>query len=251
MAQSELDSLQREQEYNKQVKALEDAKDAKLKAIEDEIEGWNNYKDEWQAVVDDYTNEQDKLIAEQLLGANSEANILAQRLIAVQLFAQQYKAVMGSLSALGKSDSSSYVDVSTETGSGTGKAPAGLSAGTVVHTSGGDYVITGTKSGGGYTSQKLANGTTNASGGLSLVGEQGAEMRVLNSGDGIIPSRLTANLMSLGKFSPSQWFNMAKGGTESSMSLSISKVILPDVSDAPSFISGIKNLAHQYSAQRV
>ena len=52
-----------------------------------------------------------------------------------------------------------------------------------------------------------ANGTTSASGGLSMVGERGAELRVLNKGDGIIPHNITENLMALGKYSPTNLMN--------------------------------------------
>lgn len=43
-----------------------------------------------------------------------------------------------------------------------------------------------------------AEGTLSALGGLSLVGEKGAELRLLNQGDGIIPHDITKNLISLG-----------------------------------------------------
>lgn len=49
---------------------------------------------------------------------------------------------------------------------------------------------------------KHATGTLSAPGGLSLVGERGMEMRVLNQGDGIIPHDATKNLMAWGKHSP-------------------------------------------------
>ena len=54
---------------------------------------------------------------------------------------------------------------------------------------------------------QYASGTSSAKGGLSIVGEKGAELRVLNSGDGIIPADITANLMSIGK-NPSQYFKV-------------------------------------------
>lgn len=44
-----------------------------------------------------------------------------------------------------------------------------------------------------------ASGTTNARGGISMVGEEGAELRVLNQGDGIIPTNITETLMDFGK----------------------------------------------------
>lgn len=48
------------------------------------------------------------------------------------------------------------------------------------------------------TKEKYAKGTLNAKGGLSLVGEQGAELRVLNSGDGILTADVTKNLLKFG-----------------------------------------------------
>ena len=48
------------------------------------------------------------------------------------------------------------------------------------------------------TVKHYASGTNNASGGLSLVGERGAELRVLNSGDGILKNQIVRGLTSLG-----------------------------------------------------
>lgn len=56
------------------------------------------------------------------------------------------------------------------------------------------------------TIKPYATGTTSANGGLSLVGEDGAELRVLNKGDGIIPTSITKNLMAIGK-NPKQYFH--------------------------------------------
>lgn len=100
-----------------------------------------------------------------------------------------------------------------------------------------------------------ANGTSNASGGLSLVGENGPELRLLNSGDGILPAKVTPNLMQLGQYSPTQWFSQLKGeatgtGYGNNMSLSVANVTLPNVSNAQEFVAGLKNLAVQYSTQR-
>lgn len=50
--------------------------------------------------------------------------------------------------------------------------------------------------------KKNANGTENFEGGLSLVGEEGAELRVLNRGDGIIPADITRNLWQWGATTP-------------------------------------------------
>ena len=65
---------------------------------------------------------------------------------------------------------------------------AGLSVGTIVHTAGGDYKITGGTAG-NYTSEKVkqyAGGTGYTSGGLSLMGENGFEAYI-NSNGRLIP----------------------------------------------------------------
>jgi hypothetical protein len=55
--------------------------------------------------------------------------------------------------------------------------------------------------------------------------------------------------MSLARFSPSQWLNLARGSTNST-SFSIANLTLPNVKDAESFVDGLKNYALQYNAQR-
>lgn len=96
-----------------------------------------------------------------------------------------------------------------------------------------------------------ADGTTSAMGGLSLVGERGAELRVLNHGDGIIPNGLTQNLMAWGKINPeaimSNLGGMFGGG---STNINVSNITLPNVSNAQEFLSGLESLAKQYAFQR-
>ena len=90
-----------------------------------------------------------------------------------------------------------------------------------------------------YGTDKYASGTKNANGGLSVVGENGPELRVLNRGDGIIPSALTSNLMKWGKFSPDkwprEWFGRLQpvinpSSTMSSNNFNISNLTLPNIS---------------------
>ena len=101
-----------------------------------------------------------------------------------------------------------------------------------------------------------ADGTMSAPGGISLVGEGGPEMRVLNSGDGIIPADVTKNLWSLGSNPYAFMSNAYKAlaGTSSSNTtyqFAIDKLELPNVPDAPSLIAGLRNYAHQRASQRV
>lgn len=92
------------------------------------------------------------------------------------------------------------------------------------------------------------NGTLSASGGLSLVGENGAEMRVLNNGDGIIPANITKNLWNWGSIDPSVF--ASKSSDNSIYNFDISNLDLPNVHNATDFVNGLKSFALQYIAQR-
>lgn len=96
-----------------------------------------------------------------------------------------------------------------------------------------------------------ARGTRNASGGLSLVGESGPELRVLNQGDGILPSGITDNLWRWGSMTPSDMLSsLAQKAQSWAQTLNISNVTLPNVRDAQSFVSGLRELAQQYVTRR-
>ena len=96
-----------------------------------------------------------------------------------------------------------------------------------------------------------ASGTKSASGGLSLVGENGPELRVLNHGDGILPSGVTDNLWRWGSMTPSDMLSsLAQKAQSWAQTLNINNVTLPNVRDAQSFVSGLKELAQQYVTRR-
>lgn len=97
---------------------------------------------------------------------------------------------------------------------------------------------------------KYANGTTNARGGLSLVGENGPEMRVLGHGDGIIPAEATKNLMALSSLNIKDVLSNIGRAIVTNYSFDISRLELPSVSNAGEFLDGLKNLAYQYSYAR-
>ena len=96
-----------------------------------------------------------------------------------------------------------------------------------------------------------ARGTRSANRGLSLVGENGPELRVLNHGDGILPSGITDNLWRWGSMTPSDMLaSLAQKAQSWAQTLNISNVTLPNVRDAQSFVSGLRELAQQYVTRR-
>lgn len=103
------------------------------------------------------------------------------------------------------------------------------------------------------TWSKNATGTRNFRGGLSLVGERGPEMRILGQGDNIIPANQTANLWKWSNTTPQQMLttlSARSGGSNTSYVFDVSRIELPNVTDAKSFVQGLKNYALQYSYKR-
>lgn len=246
-AQKELDDYLRERSYKEEIEKLEELKEATLKAIDDQIDGWEKYKEKWEDAVNAYDEEQERLAAIQLFGADVEAKILDQRLDVVEQFKNGYVATLeelarvtaqlaadinASLESIGSGGGGGGGTPDTPTNSGSTQSHADTVYSAALAAKGGDaragqYLAQGAARGdtmatyglqavqgdnraGAYLAQaskRYADGTESAIGGLSMVGERGRELRVLSRGDGIIPNHLTENLMKLGQYSPREWIN--------------------------------------------
>ncbi len=246
-AKSALTQYKKEQDTKKEIKRLEDIRDATINSVETQIKYWQKYKDEWGNVTDNYTTEQNKLLAEQVLGISLEGENWEKRLGNLQDYVDRYNEIMSTLKTRYKSydddDDEEFGDELDPDEQWSDKEPIYSSG------SGGDnwYEDDTSHGPGAY-----ANGTTKGYG-LSMVGEKGRELRVLgsrsNEGDGIIPNHLTENLMQLGKFSPTQWLNsiVGKTGRQSTpvYNYAFDNLILPNVTNAQSFIDELKNLKNR------
>lgn len=103
----------------------------------------------------------------------------------------------------------------------------------------------------GYQFQ-YARGTISAHNGISLVGEQGPELRVTKSGDGILPAAITQNLWSWGKLDPDKVLGgvMHNLGNLVFNNANLSFPNIKSGSDARLFVENLKNLAYQYAFAR-
>ena len=98
-----------------------------------------------------------------------------------------------------------------------------------------------------------AGGSISTGAGLSLVGENGPELRVLNSGDGIIPTSITRNLWDWGMTSPNSLSSLGNLHSGNSLSFNNVNMSFPNVhsaADANMFVQNLTNLAYQYSYSR-
>lgn len=271
-AQAELDAYERDKALQKEVENLETLKEQALASIDKQIEGWKKYKEQWESVTTQYQEQQEKLLAEQVLGIDTEQKNWETRLDNVQSFVDKYNSILNNLGA---------VDSGASSGSGTAVSGDGwhldYSKGNTQYASAMDdpgvtdewkqanskslssaiksAVSTGIKVGSGVAigaiskggiASKHASGTLSASGGLSLVGERGPELRVLNSGDGVIPADATRNLWDWGAYSPKDF--MGRMGSDNIFH--IGNIALPNVTDAKSFVNGLKQLAYQRAYKR-
>ena len=264
-AQAELDAYERERILKQEVSNLEKLKEEALKNIDDQIEGWEKYKEEWSNVVSQYTDAQNKLIAEQVLGVDLEQKNWEKRLENAQSFANRYNAIMEqistaqSLSNLSTVGGSDYVgggsSISMSAADKAALAAAGVAYNKATSDAGREAAHKTAEairakygfSGGTAGDQNIplyASGTLSAQGGLSLVGEKGPELRVLGQGDGILPTDVTRNLWNWGKINPNNI-----GGNTTHI-FNIDNLTLPNVNDAKSLVAGLKNLAYQRAYKR-
>lgn len=299
-AQANLDAYERAKALEDETARLEKARDRALAAIDDQIEGWQEYRDEWANVTQEYTKQQNKLLAEQLLGINAEQKNWQTRLANAKQFAKDYAGVMSEISSVenmaatagdidggytgggisgsdlaeieqakrdwanattdaereaahnraeairnkygysGGADGSEYIPKKfTSSSSSSKKSNSSSKSGILSKIS---YSLRNTLIKG---LAKHADGTLSANSGLSIVGEQGPELRVLGSGDGIIPADVTKNLWTWGQIDPG--ILTTQGNTQV---FNIDNLSLPNVKDAESLVTGLKQMAYQRAYKR-
>lgn len=272
-AQAQLDAYNREEALRKETENLNKQKENALKAIDEQIKGWNKYREQWEKVTTDYQEQQDKLIAQQVLGIDLEQKNWQTRLTNVQDFVDKYNNILSQLDAgYPKKLEDYYKDQGLNSDgtawNGSGYDPGVGSGGSLRDDGKVDYKDDSPgkdmdKDRDGYVDSDWledngapdwvsnaaaarghANGTLSAEPGLSLVGERGPELRVLGGGEGIIPADITRNLWNWGKINP--------GAFAQSMNnvFNIDNLSLPSVTNAQDFITGLRQMAYQRAYKR-
>ena len=111
-AQEALSAYKRKKEYEERKKQLEESlkneteyieklRKAQTEALEDEKKRWEEYKKGWSGLTDEYEFQQNKLLADQMFGAEQENATWEVRLANLRSFVNQYNSLMGSLSGGG------------------------------------------------------------------------------------------------------------------------------------------------------
>ncbi len=242
-----------------------------------EKSNWDDRLDNFDYFVDSYEDTMRRYIAiqEELADVEEEISRKQEEINNARDNLHDYESSAGS-SGSNKQDSLPRVlKVKSD-----GNAPSNARIGDYIVTGGGIFQITGGTSG-NWTSDKItgkgfsdldaakewldaqgyvfqyAKGTRSAYGGLSMVGENGPELRVLGEGDGVIPADVTENLWQWGKFSPADiWsklgefaHNIISNGNET-YQFNIDNLNLPNAKDAQGLLNGLKRYALQVAYER-
>lgn len=259
-AQKELDdfnrkkALQDKKDYIEEQRKLElgDLED-QVKYLEDKVKSWNDYIDRLDTEFSSYMDIFDDFIKRQQEGYFND-------LEALKKYVEEKEALLKRAASAGSGLGGGY---GGGTSMGGGYTPNAMDKSNVdkwKETKAGSIitnVVSGeskkTHHGGGGpkggVKQFYAEGTTYSKGGLSVVGEKGAELRVLNRGDGIIPADITKNLWKWGKIDPDVINKDSKTSIQN-YNIDVDNVSLPDVTKPEEFVSGLKNLALQRAYNR-
>lgn len=266
-AQLSLEKYEREEALRQEVENLEKLKEEALNAIDEQIKGWEEYKEAWGEVVKDYQKKENELLVERELGIKLEGENWKERLDNLEDYIEEYESLMSRLSQAqeaannaqfgssgggggsGGKDAVSEIDrqmannsamwpsASAEDKKKLEQANKDLAAERDKITGGHSSFNPST---GKWTKPGYARGTLSAPGGLSLVGEHGAEMRVINQGDGILPADITRNLWSWGMTTPADMMyslsGMGKGSNGTNISIGTFAPNLPSVSNGEDFV---------------
>ena len=111
-AQEALDAFRRKKEFEDRKKQLQESlkieldyikklREEKTKELEEEKKRWEEYKKGWQELTKEFEFQQNKLLADQMFGAQQENATWEVRLANLRSFVSQYNRLMGSLSGGG------------------------------------------------------------------------------------------------------------------------------------------------------
>lgn len=260
-AEADLAEFQRNQE-----------REAEKAAIEAEIAVLEEYKNQWGDLTSTYEKEANKQLALEQFHLDAEKTNWDEMLKNAKDYVDGYGALMSRLTTIKtamEGDGSGLLGLG---GLGGGASISGGSGGGGSYDSDIDYaakIISAVQT--GYMGEALAfaklrdekiqgegitgvestsallrrlgvtgygSGTLSSNGGISLVGEHGAELRVMNRGDGVLPADITRNLWQWGSINPQSLSGMV---SNQGMNVTIQTLNLPNVSDGAGFVEYVKN----------
>lgn len=259
-AQSDLDEFYRKKDLQDKKDNIEEQRELELGDLEDQvkyldkkIDYWNDYIDRLDTEFAAFMDIFDDFIEKQKAGYLNDLEALKRYVEEKEALAKRSAAASAAAMSAGGYGGSTAQNPSTgapeKSPLGAGAANAAIIGANSVLNALNKNKKHGAGGPKGGVKYKYAGGTTDAQGGLSMVGEHGAELRILNRGDGIIPADITKNLWKWGTIDPERIKTGSTGNIEN-YNIDVDNVNLPDVTSPEEFISGIRNLALQRAYNR-
>lgn len=270
-AQANLDKVQREEALRQEIENLEELRDKEIAAIDDQIAKWQEYVDKYGDFVDELNEQQAIRLLEQKYGIKLEGENWELSLSNLEDYVNRYIALMKQLEVYEK------MEDAAEDVANIGGSIADSVAGSMSGSGNKDYSQIWWDAENAYQSgqmskeeadkikdwahsqkqeemagtgsvfnpntgtwERYASGTLSAKGGLSLVGENGPELRIMGQGDGVIPANITKNLWEWGKMSPYSLFNNSDMKNQTT-NVSIGNITLPNVQNAQDFVEALRS----------
>lgn len=270
-AQANLDKVQREEALRQEIENLEELRDKEIAAIDDQIAKWQEYVDKYGDFVDELNEQQALRLLEQKYGIKLEGENWELSLSNLEDYVNRYIALMKQLELYER------IDEVADDVANIGGSIADSVAGSMSGSGNKDYSQIWWDAENAYQSgqmskeeadkikdwahaqkqeemagtgsvfnpntgtwERYANGTLSAKGGLSLVGENGPELRIMGQGEGVIPANITKNLWEWGKMSPYSLFNNSAMKNQTT-NVSIGNITLPNVQNAQDFVEALRS----------
>lgn len=199
-------------EIDKAIKKVQEQQDALKKAMDKEVEAINKiienleaYKEKWSSIAKEYEEKQNEMIAQQMLGADIEKEILAGRLDVLEDFKNKYLAIQQAIKDANANAAQAALNEANKPS--TGGSGSGSGNGTKITTTPKSPLVSDTEkkriqeenkkknkkkkqrlTGGGTKNlvAKYANGTKNAEPGYHEIAENGDELIRDNYGNAYI-----------------------------------------------------------------
>ena len=102
----------------KQQETLQDAMDSEKEALQEIIDRLESYKDQWNSVANEYEETQNELLAEQILGADWESQILDGRIDVLNAFKDDYISIQQAIADAAWAATNEQIEAAKEASKG-------------------------------------------------------------------------------------------------------------------------------------
>lgn len=257
-AQEALDEFNQEEAIN----ALKEEKDRTLENIDAQIDAWEDYKETWESVADDYETAQARMVLAQQLGADAEQDILNQRLNAWEEYKTKYLQTLKEIENLEKTSSTSLAGYNTPTSAPSGSSASSSGSGKTTYTVKSGDTLSGIGSKYGVSWSKIYDANKSVIGGNPNLIRPGQQLVIPGYANGGVVDYTGLAMLHGSKTNPEYVLNndqvrnllsnitrpqiigATAGSSNSVNNYNFGNIELPNVTNAKQFVTELKSLVN-------